>query len=206
LECYQCYDGKIKIRSAKPIVVKNIIAFVAFASSSLLVSPANAQPSADMGKVVLSIHPVNSTNPAVTPGDYVFSMDNGSPIGLTEVSDGNYTDITFTGTFERNKQTTNLTCSIRVTPSGDGTFIFRKNEGGNPPKNAIMSINIDNNVVLRGDRQKGAEGQVIVAHYPKDVGDFLTGTFTATLGNSPNDDEIKDLYKVTGSFKIKKFE
>lgn len=186
--------------------MKKIIALIAFISGSLLVSSVKAQPSFDMGKVVLSMHPVNSNNPAVTPGDYVFSMDNGSPIGFSEVTDGNYTDITFTGTFERNKQTTNLTCTIRITPSGAGTFIFRKSGGDDPPKNAIMSINIDNNVVLKGDRQKGAEGQVIVSHYPNSVGDFLTGTFTTILGDSPDDSEIKDLYKVTGSFKIKKFE
>lgn len=186
--------------------MKKIMVLVAFILFCLFFSSANAQPSLDMGKVVLSIHPVNSTNPAVTPGDYVFSMDNGSPIGFTEVSDGNYTDITFTGTFERNKQTTDLTCTIRITPSGNGTFIFRKNDGDNPPKNAIMTINIDNTIVLKGDRQKGAEGQVIVSHYPKGVGDFLTGTFTTTLGDSPDDTVIKDLYKVTGSFKIKKFE
>lgn len=183
--------------------MKKIIEIVSCILFFLSFSSANAQPSLDMGKVVLSIHPVNSNNPAVTPGDYVFSMDNGSPIGFSEVTDGNYTDITFTGTFERNKQTTNLTCTIRITPSGTGTFIFRVGND-NPPKNATMSINIDNNVVLFGGG-KGTEGQVIVSHYPKSVGDFLTGTFTATLGDSPDDNAIKDLYKVTGSFRIEKF-
>ncbi|QOR75510.1 MAG: hypothetical protein IMW88_09190 [Thermoflavifilum sp.] len=44
-------------------------------------------------------------DPGVKPGDYIFTMDNGTPIGFTEqVSDGDYTDIAFTGTFERNNQ------------------------------------------------------------------------------------------------------
>lgn len=183
--------------------MKKIIVLIALISFCLFSSSVNAQPSVDMGKVVLTVHPVSSSSPAVQPGDYVFSFDNGSALGLSQVADGNYTDITFTGDFERDKKTINLTCSIRISPSGAGTFLLEKTGR----MNNKFSINFDNQVVLSGNPYtKGSEGQIIVSHYPKSAGDFITGTFTATLNDSPDSDEIKSLYKVTGSFKIKKFE
>lgn len=172
---------------------------------SLFFSSLQAQPSLDMGKVVLHIQPEYGGDPEVKPGDYIFTMDNGTPIGFTEHADGNYTEIAFTGTFERNNQTIEITCSIQISPSGEGTFIFPKKAGDNPPKNANIEINLSNSVVM-GVGRKGTAGSVVVSHYPEHVGDFLTGTFSGTLGDSFNSEIIKNLYKVTGSFKIKKTE
>lgn len=182
--------------------MKKISASVACILLWLSFSFVNAQPTLDMGKVVLSIHHEKSPNPAIPLGDYVFSMDNGSALGLSQVADRNYTDISFSGDFERDKKTVNLTCSIRISPSGAGTFTIE--DGGNMDNE--FSINFDNRVVLSCNHgTKGSAGQIIVSHYPKGTGDFLTGTFSVTLNASTNPD-AEDLYKATGSFRIKKFE
>jgi len=54
----------------------------------------------------------------------------------------------------------------------------------------------------------GKQGQVIVTSYPKKNGDFLVGTFSGILTDNGNEVESlpTHLYKVSGSFKIKKIE
>lgn len=183
--------------------MKKIIAWVV--CHFMLFSFANAQPSLDMGKVVLSIQPVNFPDPGAIEGNYVFTMDNGSPIGFEKVSDGDYTDITFTGSFEKNNKTTDITGTIRIAPSGEGTFIFPRKIGDNPPQKANLSITINGDLVLMYDETKASGGQVIITHYPTSVGNFLTGTFTTTLTDNPLP-KAGHLYKISGSFKIKRIE
>lgn len=179
--------------------MKKLIAYFLFAFGFLLFGCfVAAQPSFDMGKVQLTIHPVKPSADAFAGGDYVFSMDNGSPLGLTEVPDatGNYTDITFSGDFNKTGTTINLVCALRIRPSGEGKFILPTDN--DPPDNGEITININNDFVLGG-----GSGQIVVTHYPKATGQFLTGTFSATLNKVGT---TENPYLVSGSFKIKRFE
>lgn len=177
--------------------MKKIILVTALVGSSLFFSSINAQPSLDLGNVKLSIQPLNGAKSSFAPGDYFFSIDNGSAPSMQEVEDGDYTDFGFGGDFKRSGKTAGILCSIRIVHPGTGTFDLKK---GNGTENTI-TINIDNKVLLLG-----IDGNIKVTHYPDKPGGFLTGIFNATLNDSNIPDEIKNLYRITGSFKIKRVE
>ncbi|MBX6381271.1 MAG: hypothetical protein IRZ01_11420 [Thermoflavifilum aggregans] len=182
--------------------MKRRIVSVVYILSLLTYFSVNAQPSLDMGKVVLTIQPEQPNDLAAPAGTFTFSMENGSPLAFSEASDEGYSDFGFSGDAVTGDKSFFLTMNIRITPSGTGTFVF-SNKNEDPKKNARITLNVDNNVILIGK-----QGQVIVTSYPKKNGDFLVGTFSGILTDNGNEVESlpTHLYKVSGSFKIKKIE
>jgi hypothetical protein len=156
-----------------------------------------AQSLLDMGKVVFSIRSVNGSKSSFAPANYVSSMDNGSLPNMGEEPDHQYTEITFGGETEKDGKTVGLTCYIRIDPPGTGTFLLKKNN----EKDNEFSIGIDNQIVLTG-----MKGQINVSHYPQKAGEFLTGTFDAILMQGTDPEAPENLYKVTGTFNIKRLE
>jgi hypothetical protein len=186
--------------------MSNPTGFVSALALALFFTPARAQSPLDLGQVKLSIQPVNAASHNVfAGGDYVFSADTGAPATFTN-NNGEYTDISFAGDFSAAGKPINLACSIRMTPSVAGNFIVRIPGGNDAPRNADVTITVNNGNPGMRSFTKGGQGQVVVTNYPAATGGFLSGTFAATLGDSPNEDEVKDLYRVTGSFRVKKFD
>jgi hypothetical protein len=184
--------------------MKNPAASVCSILLLLFSTAVEAQSLLDLGQIKLSIQPLSPSSQSDFRGeDYVFSADNGSSITFTN-NGGEYTDVTCSGDFTAGAKTINLICKFRITPSGAGTFIIRTGDN-DPPKNSDIRITVDNGEVPMHNMTRGAEGKLVVTNYPTDTGGFLVGTFTVTLGDSPNPDLVKDLYKVTGSIKVKKF-
>jgi hypothetical protein len=185
--------------------MQRLPAFIHAIAVLVVLTPVTAQSPLDLGQVKLSIQPVNAASHTVfAGGDYVFSADTGAPVTFTNNS-GEYTDMSFAGDFQAAGKPINLTCSIRMTPSGAGTFIVRVPGGNDAPRNADVTITVNNGNPGMRSFTKGGQGQVVVTNYPGATGGFLIGTFAATVGDSPDEDAVKDLYKVTGSFKVKKF-
>ena len=93
---------------------------------TLFVSSVVAQPSLDLGYVKFSIQPMNGSKSGFPNGDYVSSMDNGGALNVGENAEGEYTEVTFGGEFEKGGKQVGILCYIRLDPPGTGTYILKK--------------------------------------------------------------------------------
>jgi hypothetical protein len=165
----------------------------------LFISSLSAQSREDDSYVKLRIQKVNSREAA---DQYTYSAGNGASISLLQNADGQYADFSFACDFPKTgSQSTWIQGICRITPPGTGKYLLRLFQGEDPPKMAGLNINIDNNLYL-ADRQKGTSGTITISLYPVAASDYMYGTFEAILGDSQDPGEIKNLYKVSGEFKI----
>ena len=159
---------------------------------ALLLLPCSvaAQSLADFGNAKLVIESGD------LKGTYNYSMENGAPLSLTEDAGGDYADFSFESNFDNKKGGSHwIQCIFRITPPGKGTYLFKDpSVATDPQKEADLSINIDNKMVM-----DGKPGNVNVTNYPATNG-YLIGTFSGTV----SDVSQKISYKVSGEFKIKK--
>lgn len=158
----------------------------------LLPFSVTAQPAADFGNAKLVIESGD------LKGTYNFSMANGAPLSFTEDAGGDHADFSFESDFDNKKGGSHwIQCIFRITPSGKGTYLFKDPSAAkDPPREADLSINIDNKMVMDGNA-----GNVIVTNYPATNG-YLTGTFSGTV----IDISQKLSYKISGAFKINRLQ
>lgn len=151
--------------------------------------PGTAQSLADFGNAKLVIES------GELKGAYNYSMENGTPLSFTEDA-GDHADFSFESDFDNKKGGSHwIQCIFRITPPGKGSFLFKDPASDKEPaKQADLSINIDNKIVLQGKA-----GSVVITNYPAAEG-YLIGTFDGTV----SDVSQKIAYKVSGAFKIKK--
>lgn len=131
-------------------------------------------------------------------GTYNYSMENGAPLSFTEDAGGDHADFSFESDFDNKKGGSHwIQCIFRITPPGKGTYLFKEPSAiKGPLKEANLSINIDNQMVM-----DGKAGNVIITNYPSKNG-YLTGTFSGTV----SDVSQKISYKISGTFKIKRLQ
>jgi hypothetical protein len=131
-------------------------------------------------------------------GSYNYSMESGTPLSFTEDVGGDHADFSFESDFDNKKGGSHwIQCIFRITPPGKGTYLFKDPfPAKDPTKEADLSINIDNKMVMNGNA-----GNVIVTNYPAKNG-YLVGTFSGTV----SDISQKISYKVSGAFKIKRLQ
>ncbi|HSN08942.1 MAG TPA: hypothetical protein VLS85_07880 [Hanamia sp.] len=158
----------------------------------LLPFSVTAQSLADFGNAKLIIESGD------LKGTYNYSMENGAPLSFTEDAGGDHADFSFESDFDNKKGGSHwIQCIFRITPPGKGTYLFKDPSAAkDPPKEADLSINIDNKMVMDGNA-----GNVIVTNYPATNG-YLIGTFSGAV----SDISQKISYKISGAFKIKRLQ
>ncbi|HVW98823.1 MAG TPA: hypothetical protein VHA52_00045, partial [Candidatus Babeliaceae bacterium] len=131
-------------------------------------------------------------------GNYNYSMENGAPLSFTEDAGGDHADFSFESDFDNKKGESHwIQCIFRIKPPGKGTYLFKDPSATeDPSKEADLSINIDNKMVM-----DGKAGNVVITNYPATKG-YLTGTFSGTV----SDMSQKVSYKISGAFKIKRLQ
>ncbi|MGN6603872.1 MAG: hypothetical protein ACTHK8_15560 [Ginsengibacter sp.] len=154
----------------------------------------------DMGEAKLTIQKWNSKESPVT---YNFTSEQGCVFGLSN-NNGEYADFSFNGDFEKGNSSTFVQVICRITPAAEGTFLLTNYDGNDPKNPGSISVNINNNLILI-DGKKGTSGKITVSKYPG-AGGFMSGTYEAVLSDSPDPGAIKNLYKISGNFKIKRLE
>ena len=174
-------------------IMKRIVAPTIFFLLSIVVSfSARAQSLADFGNAKLVIESGD------LKGEYFYSMENGAPLSFTEDADRDHADFSFESDFDNKKGETHwLQCIFRILPAGSGTYLFKDPATSkDPPKEAQLSLNIDNKTVLNA-----YAGDVQITNYPGGGG-YLIGSFSGTLYNISRSVS----YKVSGEFKIKRLQ
>lgn len=169
---------------------RTIAAAFLYVSLFALPIPGSAQSLADFGNAKLVIETGD------LKGVYSYSMENGAPLSFSQDADGDHADFSFESDFENRKGESHwIQCIFRVLPAGDGTYFFKDPSAAkDPPKEADLSVNIDNKMVLQG-----IAGNVTITNYPS-TGGYLIGTFSGTV----SDNSQKISYKISGQFKIKR--
>ncbi len=170
----------------KKIAASAILYLVLF----LLPGAGRAQSLADFGNAKLVIENGD------LKGSYNYSMENGAPLSFSEDAEGDHADFSFACDFDNKKGGSHwIQCIFRITPPGKGTYLFKiPSAATDPSKQADLSMNVDNKMVLEGDA-----GNVVITNYPTTDG-YLIGKFSGTV----SDISQKISYKVSGEFKIKK--
>lgn len=159
---------------------------VLYVALLLLPFSLKAQSLADFGNAKLVIESGD------LKGTYNYSMENGAPLGFTEDAGGDHADFSFESDFDNKKGESHwIQCIFRIIPPGKGTYLFK-----DPSKEADLSINIDNKMVMDGNA-----GNVVITNYPATKG-YLIGTFSGTV----SDISQKVSYKISGAFKIKRLQ
>ncbi|MEO8949949.1 MAG: hypothetical protein ABI308_16160 [Mucilaginibacter sp.] len=92
--------------------------------------------------------------------------------------------------------------SIRIGPSGAGTFSINPPDDKTPWANMSINLNVLTGPLLDGkDGVDGTKGNITITNYPS-IGGNITGTFQATLYDLS--DKKSGFYDVSGSFNIKR--
>ena len=155
----------------------------------------------DLGAVKLSVVAANLDKSGAVPfGDFEFSASTGSSLGFQWSPDKDYIDCSFTADFTKGSKTFTITGIFRVWHPKAGTFLLRKGaDGDDPPNLATFALNIDNGLTL-GGQKAGAQGRVVLGSFATGA---IAGSFDVTLGDSPIPDQVKHLYRLTGTFRLK---
>ena len=172
-----------------------------FAFASLVVSMSLKAQLPDLGAVKLSIAAANLDKTGAVPfGDFEFSANTGSSLGFQWSPDKDYIDCSFTGDVTKGGKTITITGIFRVWHPKAGKFLLRKGANADDPPNlATFALNIDNGLTL-GGQKAGTEGTVVLGSFATGA---IAGSYDVTLGDSPIPDQVKHLYRLTGTFRLK---
>jgi hypothetical protein len=155
----------------------------------------------DLGVVKLTIAAANIDKSGAVPfGDFEFSANTGSNQGFQWSDDKEYIDCSFTADVAKGGKSYTISGSLRVWHPKAGKFLLRKGaDGDDPPNLATFHLNIDNSITLAG-QEAGTGGTVVIGSF---ASGSAAGSFDVTLGDSPIPNQVKHLYKLTGTFRLK---
>ena len=158
----------------------------------------------DVGIVKLNIAAVNPDKSGAVPfGNFEFSVSTGSNQSFQWTDNKEYIDCSFATDFTKEGKTFFISGTFRIWHPKQGKFLLRKGaDGDDPPNLATFYLSINNSVSL-GGQEAGTEGTVIIETFAERT---IAGSFDVTLGDSPIPDEIRHLYKLTGTFKLKNWQ
>jgi hypothetical protein len=171
-----------------------------FAPICLMVTLSLRAQLPDLGIVKLNIAAANQDKSGGVPfGDFEFSANSGSNQGFQWDDEKKYIDCSFGADVTKGDRTFNITGTFRIWHPKEGKFLLRKGANADDPPNlATFRLSIDNTLTMAG-QAAGTEGTVILASF---AAGKIAGSFDVTLGDSPIPDQVRHLYKLTGTFRL----